>query len=190
MASINDVYNQLVTVNSALASINTNVIAGTSATNAVKTSVDKLDTDVKSGFAATVAALDQAVAVLSVIAAIEVEEVKLMFHLTEQADTMICALEHISQNTCGILTQATVQTGLQTGMRNDLDALLAIAETTNPAAALESERLAALRAEIHRCCPPETTPPACSYAPCPRPKPVGQPKLPDLPKPKGDTRPK
>src|SRR5690349_5904180 len=114
MASINDVFNQLQAVNGTLAQIDTDVTAGTSATNQVKTSVDTLDGDVKAGFAATANALNT-------IAQIDTEAVKLLFHLTQQADTMICALERISRNTCGILTEVTLQTQLQTRLRDDAD---------------------------------------------------------------------
>src|ERR1700761_5027026 len=119
MASINDVFNQLITVNATLSTINSSVNAGKASTDAVKVSVDKLDTDVKAGFAATLNALNQAVATLNVIATVEIEEAKLLFHLTQQTDTMICTLEHISQNTCALVTQSTIQTGLQTSMRDD-----------------------------------------------------------------------
>ena len=176
MASINDVYNQLVTVNAKLAQIGSDVTAGTTATNAVNTSVNQLDTDVKAGFSATVNALNT-------IAQIDLESVKLLYHLTQQADTMICALEHISQNTCGILTQATLQTQLQTTLRDDADALRDIALSAYPAAGLERERFAALRAEIQKCCPPEEPPPACTYQPCPAPRPAPPPKLPTPPPP-------
>jgi hypothetical protein len=171
MASINDVYNQLVAVNGSLGQIQIDTVAGTTATNAVKASVDTLDGDVKAGFTAALNGLN-------VIAQINVETVKLLFHLTQQADTMICALEHISQNTCGTLTQVTIQTRLQQRLRDDADALRAITASAYPAAALEQHRLAALRAEIEKCCPPETPPPACTYAPCPAPRPVPMPDLP------------
>ena len=173
MPSINDVYNQLIAVNGTLGQIHADGIAETGATMQVKTSVDHLDNDVKAGFAATVNALNT-------IAKIDIEAVKLLFHLTQQADTMICALEHISKNTCGILTQATIQTHLQTQIRDDADALRFIAESISPAGALERERLAALRAQVERCCPPPVTPPACSYEPCPHPKSVGMPDLPRI----------
>jgi hypothetical protein len=182
MASINDVFNQLVTVNATLSAIGADVNAGTTATNAVKASVDQLDTDLKAGFAQTASALNNAVALLGAIALIEVEEVKILFHLTQQADTMICSLEHISQNTCAILTQSTIQTKLQTQMSDDLAGLLAVAESAYPAAALERDRLAALQAEVRRCCPPPVDPPACTFEPCPKPRPIGEPKLPSLPK--------
>lgn len=175
MASINDVFNELQAVNTTLGQIQADGIAEINATNQVKASVDTLDADVKAGFAATANALNT-------IAQIDIEAVKLLFHLTEQADTMICALEHISKNTCGILTQVTIQTGLQTRLRDDADALRDIAESAYPEAALERERLAALRAEVERCCPPEKPEPACTYEPCSKPKRVEMPKLPEMPK--------
>jgi hypothetical protein len=157
MAGINDLFNQLVAANGKLDQLHTDINSGTAATNLVKTSVDTLDNDVK---------------------LIGIAETQLLFHLTQQADTMICALEHISQNTCAILTQATIQTELQTRIRNDADALLEIAETANPAATLERFRLAELRAQIERCCPPTEPEPACTYEPCKRPEPMRMPVLP------------
>jgi hypothetical protein len=175
MANINDVFNQLVDANGKLDTLNVDINNGTAATNQVRVSVDTLDTDLKAGFAATLNAL-------TVLAQIETAAVQLLFHLTQQADTMICALEHISQNTCAILTQVTIQTGLQTRIRDDADGLLDIAEAVNPAAALERSRLAALEAQIEKCCPPPQPAPACTYEPCDRPRPV---PLPNLPKPGG-----
>lgn len=179
MASINDVFNELTTVNANLGLLHADGIAQTNATDQVRSSVDGLDADVKAGFSATLNALHT-------IALVDIEAVKLLFHLTQQADTMICALEHISKNTCGILTQSTIQTQLQTRLTADADLLRVIAQAAYPAAALEYERLAQLRAQVERCCPPQTPAPACNYEPCPSPKPVG---MPDLPKPGGDHRP-
>jgi hypothetical protein len=180
MASINDLFNQLVTANGTLNQINTDVVAGTNATNQVKTSVDNVDTDVKTldgdvkaGFAATVNALN-------ILAQIDTEVVRLLFHLTQQTDTVICALEHISKNTCELLNQAAIQTRLQTRIRDDADVLRDIAESAHPAAALERHRLAELRAEIERCCPPEQPQPPCTYEPCPKPEPICLPQLPGV----------
>lgn len=178
MASINDVYNQLVTANATLSQIGADVNAGTTATNAVSTRVNQLDTDLKAGFASTVSALNTIASALNTLTSVEVEGVKLLYYLTQQTNTMICALEHISQNTCGILTQTTIQTSLQTRICEDADAVLAIAQSAFPAAALERERFAALQAEIRRCCPPPVPPPACTYEPCPKPVPIREPTLP------------
>lgn len=174
MASINDVFNELQAVNTNLGVLHADDIAETNATNQVRASVDQLDNDVKAGFSASIN-------MLITLAKIDIEAVKLLFHLAQQAETMICTLEHISKNTCGLLTQSTIQTQLQTRVAENTDLLRAIAEAAHPDAVLAYEKAAKLRAEIHRCCPPPVQPPACSYEPCARARPVGMPDLPRLP---------
>jgi hypothetical protein len=176
MASINDVFNQLQTVNNNLTLLHTDNVAETNAVNQVNTSIGTLTADVNTGFAQTVNGL-------TVLAQIEEAMAKLLFHLTQQADTMICAIENISRNTCGILTQTTIQTGLQTQMARDLQNLREVTEIAYPAAAVEHAKLAQLKAEIERCCPPEVPPPACTYLPCPAPRPIPMPDLPNIPQP-------
>ena len=173
MASINDVYNQLVAVNGNLGQIHADGIAETNAIGQVKASVDNLDSDTKAGFAATLNALHT-------IALVDIEAVKLLYHLTQQADAMICELQNISRNTCQLLNEATVQTGLQKDLDKDVDALRALQESAHPEAELERQRLAEIRKETERCCPPPVTPPACSYQPCPAPKPAEPPHLPRI----------
>ncbi len=174
MASINDVFNELQTVNNTLTLLHTDNVAELNAVNQVNTSIGTLTTDVNAGFAHTLTAL-------TVLAQIEEAMAKLLFHLTQQTDAMICALEHISRNTCGILTQTTIQTRLQTQMAGDIEALKELTEVAHPAAAVEHAKLAKLKAEIERCCPPEVPPPACTYEPCPAPRPIPLPELPKLP---------
>jgi hypothetical protein len=174
MASINDVFNELQTVNNNLTLLHTDNVAETNAVNQVNTSIGTLTAAVNTGFSQTVNAL-------TVLAQIEEAMARLLFHLTQQTDTMICALEHVSQNTCGILTQTTIQTRLQTEMAGDLQDLKEVTEIAYPAAAVEHAKLAQLKAEIERCCPPEVPPPACTYEPCPAPRPIPLPDLPQLP---------
>ena len=175
MPNINDVYNQLIAANAALDQIHADIVTEQTATEQVNTSVNQLDTDLNTGFQKTVAGL-------ATIAQIDTEAVKLLYHLTQQADTIICVLEKISQNTCEILNQATIQTALQTRIRDDADAQLAITESVHPEAALDRHRLRKLQEEIEKCCPPETSPPPCTYQPCPHPRPIQEPKLPPNPK--------
>ena len=160
--TVTDVFNQLVLVNGKLDQVEVNT-----------SMLTNLNVSINQGFSKTVHGLN-------VIAQIDVEAVKLLYHLTQQADTMICALEHISQNTCEILTQAAMQTRLQQRLCDDMDALRFVAESEHPEAVLEGQRLAALRAQIEECCPPKQPGPACSYKPCEQPKPVQEPKLPEI----------
>jgi hypothetical protein len=165
--TVADVFDQLVLANGKLDQLNVSFISEANALN-------KLDGEVKKDAKA-------AVDLLTIIAEIDTEAVKLLFHLTQQADTMICALEQISKNTCGTLTQVTIQTQVETKIRHDADALRSLAESAYPQAALERHRLAALRAELDRCCPPEEPQPACSYEACQEPEPVVMPNLPNIP---------
>jgi hypothetical protein len=176
MASINDVFNELQTINNTLNQLHADALAEIGAINTVNTSVNTLNATTHAGFGATLNAMN-------VLAQIEIATAKMVFHLTQQADTMICALEHISQNTCAILTQSTIQTRLQARMGADLAAMRELTELANPAAAVEACKLAKLRAEIEKCCPPEVPPPACTYQPCPAPRPIPLPDLPQIPDP-------
>lgn len=176
MASINDVFNELQTVNNTLTLLHTDNVAEINAVNQVNTSIGTLTNALNTGFAQTLNAI-------AVLAQIEEAVAKLVFHLTQQSDTMICTLEHISRNTCGILTQTTIQTRLQTQMAGDLQTLKELTEFANPAAAVEHAKLAKLKAEIERCCPIEVPPPACTYEPCPAPRPIPMPELPKIPSP-------
>lgn len=160
--TVTDVFNQLVLVNGKLDQIEVNT-----------SMITTLSASINSGFNDTVNALN-------VLTQVNVEAVKLLYHQTQQADTMICALEHISKNTCEILNQVTIQTGLQTRLRDDMEALRYMTESANPQAALESQRLAKLRAEIEKCCPPDELEPACEYEPCERPEPIKEPRLPEI----------
>lgn len=169
--TVTDVFNQLVLVNGKLSQVevNTSLMAN-------------LNMSINAGFAATVGRLDT-------LAAIDVEAVKLLFHQTQQMDTMICMLEQISRNTCQMLNELAVQTELQKRTADDLALLRYIAVSTNSAAALEFERHKELEAKIERCCPPDRPDPACKHVPCDRPKPVEEPKLPDIPRPDQKTKP-
>ena len=54
-----------------------------------------------------------------------------------------------------------------------------IAESAHPEAALNGSGLP-VRAEVERCCPAGKRKPACTYEPCPQPRPVGMPDLPKI----------
>ena len=98
-----------------------------------------------------------------------------LYQNDQQNTTIICELEHISKNTCALLNEAAIQTALQTTMAADLDGLEGMFATANPGAALEAERLAALKAQVEQCCPPKKPAPPCDYKPCPAPAPIGPP---------------
>ena len=95
---------------------------------------------------------------------------QLLHFQSQQQQTMICILEHISQNTCQLLDQASMQTDLQRTMAHDTKALHHMFATANPEAALEYRRHLEDRRRLEECCPPEPRQPACEYQPCETPK--------------------
>ena len=174
--TVGDVFDQLVFVNSKLDQIQTNTLP-------IVASINHLDGHLVNGFNATAVAL-------TTIAQINTEATKLLFHLAQQTDAMICILEHISKNTCGILTQVTLQTGINTSISDDTAVLREIAESSHPDAVLNRQRLEKLRTQVEQCCPPQQPVPACTYGPCPAPSPIHEPALPKVPDvPKQDTQP-
>jgi len=168
MPSVNDVYNQLLAVNTnltnltnAVNNVTTAVNATTTAVNAVQGAVTQVNGTLNNGFGQLVTIgnyTNQA-----------------LYQNDQQNTTIICALEHISKNTCALLNESVIQTVLQTAIASDIDGLENMFATVNPGAALEIERLAALKAQVELCCPPPKPRPPCDYAPCPAPTPIGQP---------------
>jgi hypothetical protein len=172
--TVADVFNQLVLVNGKLDQIDTNTFGQANAIN-------NLAAEVSSGFTNNVNALNT-------LALINTELTKLVFHITQQNETIICALEQISRNTCAIHAEADRQTRLQTAMAADLDVIRDISECAHPDCALDRKRREALDKKIERCCPTEEPRPACKYQPCPKPREAREPDLPRVdpqPRPEG-----
>lgn len=174
MPSLDDVFQELQKINTNLQithnddlAIKAAVDAGTAATNNVRNSVD------------------QAVQQLKLLVVGQAYTNAALFHLTQQTDTMICILEHISRNTCALLNEAHQQTGLQGAIAGNTHDILEIEETAQPGGALELARSKAAKQEIERCCPPPLPKPVCTYGPCPTPttrleppRPVDNPTVP------------
>jgi hypothetical protein len=97
-----------------------------------------------------------------------------LFQNDQQNDAMICILQQISVNTCGIWNEAHTQTPLQEAIKAAIRKLACLYAATHGDAALTLEREAELRRQIEACCPPEPSPPACVEQPCPTPKPLDQ----------------
>lgn len=91
-----------------------------------------------------------------------------LFQIRQQ-DTMICALEKISKNTCDLVVQSKLQTELQTEIRTTNVALESMFATAHPAAALEHARALDTQKRLAQCCSETRKPPPCLYEPCERP---------------------
>ncbi|WP_031074367.1 hypothetical protein [Streptomyces sp. NRRL WC-3742] len=150
MPSIDDVFNELQKINVNLQAVNSTLVSGFKDISANCKQLESL-----------VQYADTALA-----------------HISKQDDTMICELEKISQHGCELLNEVHAQTLDLASAAADTHTLLLISQSVNSAAALELERLDQLRQEIGSCCPPVTPQPPCTYEPCPKPAPLGNPPEP------------
>jgi molybdenum cofactor biosynthesis enzyme MoaA len=171
MTSVQDVFDQLVAVNTNLGNLHNDMVAEIGATQAVQQAVTQVDSTLATGFTV----LAQGMAVL---AQLEEQEIQLLAHLSHQADTEICELEHISRNTCSLLNESYEQTRLLRLSATAVSALEQMYETVHADAALTRARLEALQARIEACCPPPVEDPPCRFEPCPAPKPIDEGKFP------------
>jgi hypothetical protein len=90
-------------------------------------------------------------------------------HNAKQNDTIICILEHISENTCDLVNEAHKQTAYQQTIAEATRTLADLYEATHAEAALGRQKLEALRRQIEECCPPPRPEPPCRYERCEAP---------------------
>jgi hypothetical protein len=94
---------------------------------------------------------------------------QLLLFMAEQQNTMICALEKISSNTCRMLNHSAEQTALQRYMADHLYGLEHMYATSNPEAALVYRRHSEAEEKMRNCCPSKPSPPECQQEPCSKP---------------------
>ena len=166
MPTLNDAFNELQAINGHLQVLhadNGSIIAGQAAIAAAIAASTAAINDVRNS-------VDAGTAVLNSIAHLQQVTNATLFHMSQQQDAMICALEAISRNTCAIHNETHMQTGRQTVIAAAETALLDITRTVHPAAAIDLDRREDQRRAVEKCCPPPIEPPVCAYRPCPAPK--------------------
>ena len=154
--SINGANTRLDDVNTKLDTVNNTLNDVKAGVNAVNNSVQQVQTVLQWGF--------------SQLITLGQYTNQALWQNDKQNETMICILEHISQNTCAILNQATLQTRLQTAIDKNADTLADLYGATHAEADMARKREDKLRRQIEECCPPKLPPPACDYQPCPAPE--------------------
>lgn len=168
MPTLNDAFNELQAINGHLQTLhadNGNIIAGQAAIAAAIAASTAAIHDARNS-------VDAGTMVLKSIAQLQQVTNTTLFHISQQQDAMICALEAISRNTCAIHNEAHLQTGRQTVIAAAETALLDITRSVHPSAALDFDRREDQRRATEKCCPPPVDPPVCAYRPCPAPKPL------------------
>lgn len=97
------------------------------------------------------------------------EQTRLLAQIRRDGELDPCLLDKIGRISCMTANEVHQNTLQLKAIRQAIEALVEMYRTVNPAAALEHDRLAKLRAEIERCCPPEDKPELiCRYEPCVR----------------------
>ena len=90
-----------------------------------------------------------------------------LFQNDNQNDTIICSLQQIAVNTCGIWNEADVQTELQKRTVSAAQKLAQLYAASHGDAAIALHRNAELLRRIEECCPCEPPKPVCDESPCP-----------------------
>ncbi len=185
MASLNDVFTELQQVNSGVQTLHTDLQQVSTELQTVHNDVGAVNATLVKGFADTVNTLNAGFTTMSQglqgIISLQVFANQLLEYHTKQNDTIICVLEHISENTCDLVNQAHLQTASQTSIRDSAATVAQLLKTVHADAALELERLEKLRQQIEACCPPPRPEPVCTYEPCEKSEFRGEPPQPSVP---------
>lgn len=172
MPSISDVYKEIQQVNGRLDTLHADM-------KQLSTQLQALHTTTATGFGNTVSTLNAGFTAMTqgmqAVIALQTFANDVLQHQARQQDTMICILEHISGNTCRLVTEADQQTRLQQSIEKGVAVQTELLRSAHAETALELDRLAALRLQVEECCPPRPEPPACSYRPCEKSRFDGQP---------------
>lgn len=179
MPSINDVFNQLQQVNGRLSALESQLVQANGHLQGLRNDLTQLRGRVDAGFDDTVKTLNagftNASQAMQTLAALESFTNQILAHQSAQNDTIICILEKISRNTCNLVSESHIQTGLQTSIQESTSDIRELAKSAQPEAALELQRIADLRRQVEKCCPPAVPPPACTYEPCEAHRFTGEP---------------
>lgn len=95
---------------------------------------------------------------------------RILAHQSRQLETVICALEHVSEHTCELVNQADEQVRLQRALRVATEGIEHMVASVNGEAAVALSRERAQRDALEACCPPAPPEPRCTYEPCRKPK--------------------
>lgn len=194
MPSINEVWEQALLINANLAIVHNDLLALNACCTAMGAKADTIiqrqdqtltvlgdtHTTLQQGFKSVLQSLGQ-------IQQNQAVQSQLLLHQTKQNETMICALEAISRNTCTLVNLATADAPKQSRIAQASDDLVHLTQSAHPDAALDLSRHREHEQVLARCCGPRERPdPPCAYEPCDNPGPF---ELPDRPtKPSAKTR--
>lgn len=186
MPTVQDVYDQLVTLNAQVTGLHNDAVGLATTTTsvgdgvtAVEVSVEAVRTAVRSTDAA-VRGVDQTLEDgftvltegIAVLAGLGAQQIRVLNHVSQQQDAVLCFLDQLARITCVLLNESHDQTTLLRAALDRVDSLTTMYETDHPGAALSVLRQQQVKTELERCCPPKVEPPVCDYQGCPLPDPI------------------
>jgi hypothetical protein len=167
MPSLGDIANQVLTT---LNDIDSKTSGLQATANAIKTDSD----DIKTKLDSAKSSIDASTAVLSngLFAIHEIEKLAavLLKDLVGENQTIICLLQTSNDLLCRILHELQKDTAIQTTTRDVLVKMEQIAELVHARETLEIDKLALVKADLEKCCPPPEVVPEKCFEPCPEPK--------------------
>lgn len=186
MPTINEVWEQALLINANLATLHNDQIelkTCCAATNQRLADLDAASQETNDWLEEIRKVLDDGFSAMAVgISGVQARQDianRLLLHLTEQQNTVICLLQQIATNTCDLVNQSHRQTTLQTAIGTDMEAVAHMYASTNPDAALQHQRDQEQQRALEECCPPRPPEDPCQPEPCTKPGAI------DLPSPKG-----
>jgi hypothetical protein len=184
MPSAQDILNAITAVGAKLDTVNTNLTTIENKLDTINASVNAVDADVQKLQQLGLWGFGQLITLGQYTN-------QALFQNDRQNDTMICILQQISLNTCGIWNEAHTQTELEKAISAVTRKLACLYAVTHGDVALVLEREEELRRQIEACCPPKPPEPVCAESPCSTPPPFEQaPPTPQAPPQMGPPPPK
>jgi hypothetical protein len=170
MPSIQDVADQ---INAKLDQINNNTAATVTVGNSIRNELTQTNTELNTIDGHLEAGISQLSNGLFAIWELQKVINSILDFQSKQNDTIICLIKNTNDLLCGITRKLTRQIALSEQLVKSVKRVEGIAERSEPAAAGDYDRLAALGEQIRECCPPEEpTPEPCSEdCPVARPAP-------------------
>jgi uncharacterized protein (DUF3084 family) len=173
MASSDQINNNIAAVDNDVKQLHTDI-------GDLKTSIDAVNSTLQSGFSQLNNTLQ---AGFSQLVSLGSYTNQALYQISQQNDTIICILEHISKQTCELVNEGATQIRLQEAIEDSANVLSDLYAATHAEAALERERERKLKHQIEECCPPPKPEPPCKYEPCREPKKLNPPPEVQPPKP-------
>lgn len=154
--------NNTTAIGGKLDTVNTNLATIESQLNAINSSIQAVDADVQKVQQLLLWGFEQLITLGKYTN-------QALLQNDKQNDTMICILQQVAVNTCGIWNEAHTQTDLQKEIKAATGKLAFLFAATHSDALFALEQDEELRRKIEACCPPKPAAPVCAETPCPAP---------------------